>query len=262
MTATEPTAPAQQTRRERQRAATMGEIVQVSRRLLVDPQGISLRSIAAKMGMTAPALYRYVDSYDDLIFRVAADVYDDILAALGSARDRYPADDPAAQIVAVSAAFRQWSIAHRSEFSLIFTNSATDVRTSGAAVCAEAGLRFGALFSELLIQLWRKQDFPVPDEDELDPALVARLVAGEARHSDFHPDWRDRGVPVGLQWVFLRCWSRLYGTVTLEVYEHVDSTIVESGALFRDMIAGLGRELGLGPEEERLRAVLDAELAR
>ncbi|HEU0288007.1 MAG TPA: hypothetical protein VFR22_13250, partial [Nocardioidaceae bacterium] len=71
-----------------------------------------------------------------------------------------------------------------------------------------------------------------------------------------------RGVPVGLQWVFLRTWSRLYGTVTLEVYEHVDATIVGSGALFRDMIAGLGRDLALGPQEVRLRAVLDAELAR
>lgn len=262
MTATEPTDSAPPTRRERQRAATMGEIVQVSRRLLGDPQGISLRSIAAEMGMTAPALYRYVDSYDDLIFRVAADIYDDILAALGSARDRYPSDDPAAQIVAASAAFRQWSLAHRSEFSLIFTNTAVDVRTSGAAVCAAAGLRFGALFSELFIQLWHKQQFPVPSEEEFDPALVEQLVAGEARHSDFHPDWRDRGVPVGLQWVFLRTWSRLYGTVTLEVYEHVDPTIVASGALFRDMIAGLGRELGLGPEEDRLRRVLDAELAR
>ena len=39
-------------------------------------------------------------------------------------------------------------------------------------------------------------------------------------------------------------------------------TIVGSGALFRDMIAGLGRDLALGPQEARLRAVLDAELAR
>ena len=263
MTATEPTGTAAPpTRRERQRAATMDEIVQVSRRLLVDPQGISLRSIAAEMGMTAPALYRYVDSYDDLIFRVAADVYDDILTALESARDRYPDDDPAARIVAASAAFRQWSLAHRSEFSLIFTNTATDVRTSGAAVCAEAGQRFGALFSELFIQLWREYQFDVPGEDEFDPALVEQLVAGDARHSDFHPAWSNRGVPVGLQWVFLRTWSRLYGTVTLEVYEHVDATIVGSGALFRDMIAGLGRDLALGPQEARLRAVLDAELAR
>jgi AcrR family transcriptional regulator len=259
MTSAEPAVP---TRRERQRRATMEEIVQVSRRLLGDPQGISLRSIAANMGISAPALYRYVDSYDDLIYRVAADIYDDLVAELETARDRYPDNDPAAQITAASAAFRQWSLAHRTEFGLIFTNTATSVTTAGQRVCAEAGLRFGALFSELFIKAWEQVGFAVPRDDELDPALRERLLGGEADHSGFHDRWRDHGVPLGLQWHFLRIWSRLYGTVTLEVYEHVDTDIVESGTLFGDMIAGCGREMGLADQQDRLQAVLEAELTR
>jgi AcrR family transcriptional regulator len=262
MTATEPAGSAPPTRRERQRAATMGEIVQVSRRLLGDPQGISLRSIAAEMGMTAPALYRYVDSYEDLVYRVAADIYDDLVAILEAARDRQPADDPAAGIVAASAAFRQWALAHKTEFGLIFTSTMTSVTTDGQKVCAEAGQRFGALFSDLFIRVWRRYGFPVPAEDELDPTLRARLLSGEAEHSEFHESWRKHDVPLGLQWHFLRIWSRLYGTVTLEVYEHIDTMVVESGALFGDMIAGCGRDLGLDHEQQRLREILEAELAR
>jgi AcrR family transcriptional regulator len=255
-------AAAGRTRRERQRRATMNEIVQVSRRLLLDPQGISLRSIAAEMGMTAPALYRYVESYDDLIFRVAADVYDDVVAALEEARERYPSDDPAARITAAATAFRQWAIAHRTEFGLIFTSPLTAGTSEGAQICAQAGSRFGALFSELFIQVWERFGFAIPSDDQLDPVLRERLTSGEAEHSEFHAKWRDDSIPLGLQWQFVWIWSRLYGTVTLEVYEHVDTVIVESGVLFREMIASCGREMGLADQVERLQAVIEAELSR
>ena len=71
-TATAPTRTASApTRRERQRAATYDEIVTVARRLLGGPEPLSLRAIAAEMGLTAPALYRYVDSYHELLMLVA-----------------------------------------------------------------------------------------------------------------------------------------------------------------------------------------------
>jgi AcrR family transcriptional regulator len=262
MTAADPTSTPSMTRRQRQRRATMDEIVQVARRLLGDPQGISLRSIASEMGMTAPALYRYVESYDDLVYRIAADIYDDLVAILEKACDRYPSDDPAARITAASAAFREWALSNRTEFGLVFTNTATSVTTAGQKVCIEAGQRFGALYSELFVDVWRRNRFAVPDVQELDPVLTERLTSRKAEHADFHESWHDQTLPPGLHWQFLRIWSRLYGTVTLEVYEHLDTVVVETGALFRDMIAGCARDMGLAAEAERLRAVLDAELTR
>ena len=50
----------QPTRRERQREATYDEIVGASRELLAEGAELSLRAVAGRMGMTAPALYRYV----------------------------------------------------------------------------------------------------------------------------------------------------------------------------------------------------------
>ena len=52
------------TRRERQRQATYDEIVTVARRLLREGDAISLRAIAQEMGMTPPALYRYIDGFE------------------------------------------------------------------------------------------------------------------------------------------------------------------------------------------------------
>ena len=56
-------------RRDRVRAATTQEILQTARKLLVEdgPAAISLRAIAREMGMTAPALYRYFGSHDELL---------------------------------------------------------------------------------------------------------------------------------------------------------------------------------------------------
>src|SRR5699024_5285382 len=95
----------QPTRRERQRQATYDEIVQVSRRLLRTSEPLTLRAVATEMGMTAPALYRYVDSYQQLEVLVAQAILDDVVAGLDAARASHPDDDPAAQLLAAAVGF-------------------------------------------------------------------------------------------------------------------------------------------------------------
>ena len=75
-------------RRDRVRAATVTEIKDTARRILVaeGPDGLSLRAIAREMGMTAPALYRYFPSREDLIGALIADLYDELTAAIDRLR--------------------------------------------------------------------------------------------------------------------------------------------------------------------------------
>ena len=74
-------------RRDRVRAATVTEIKDTARRILVaeGPDGLSLRAIAREMGMTAPALYRYFPSREDLIGALIADLYDELTATISTA---------------------------------------------------------------------------------------------------------------------------------------------------------------------------------
>src|SRR5258707_9935323 len=80
-------------RRDRVRAATTEEIKQTARRILVSegPEAVSLRAIAREMGMTAPALYRYFGSHEELIKHVCADIFtelaSDIRTAINAADD-------------------------------------------------------------------------------------------------------------------------------------------------------------------------------
>src|SRR2546429_9816916 len=71
------------TRRERHRNATLKEIKQVARRLVVDsgPTAISLRAIARELGMSAAALYRYFPSLEAPGADDASECFDELSAA-------------------------------------------------------------------------------------------------------------------------------------------------------------------------------------
>src|SRR3712207_3591013 len=98
-------------RRDRARADTLREIKLTARRVLVDQgvDGLALRAVAREMGMTAPGLYRYFDSREDLVENVVADLYDELTGVLESARDDARAATPPIQLLACSRAFRRWA---------------------------------------------------------------------------------------------------------------------------------------------------------
>ncbi|WP_248580013.1 WHG domain-containing protein [Nocardioides sp. InS609-2] len=243
------------TRRDRQRQATLDEIVLVARDLLAESQDVSLRSVAQRMGLTAPALYRYVSSYDELL-RLVAIGLDTLMTeeVLVPARDSQPDDDPAAQITCATIAFREWALSRKQEFGLVFAN--LDV----VSICSDPALNStlqtaapsGILFTELLGRIWEKYQFPLPDLDSLEPALVEvlRNPAMPAKIDDIPDELR------GLVWVFTRSWAALYGTVTLEVFGHLDPRIIESGVLFRQMFEDQAALLGLGDDLPRLRDLI------
>jgi AcrR family transcriptional regulator len=254
------------TRRERQRAATYDEIVTVARKLLGRPEALSLRAIATEMGLTAPALYRYVDSYHELLMLVARAIFQDVISAMATARDRYGENDPGAQILAASVAFRRWALSNPEEFGLIFANAATakPPEPSEAAEPVDladqgGGAQFAEFFTDIFLRLWDRYQFPVPADSDLEPALL-ELLSEQRSHGTLPCDLP--GHPVGLSWIFIRCWARLYGTVTLEVFKHMDHGMIRSGALFRSMLEDNGRDLGFGDDQPRLRGLAQVEMAR
>jgi hypothetical protein len=133
----------------------------------------------------------------------------------------------------------------------VFTN--VDVE---CLVDLQASASTGMAFSALLFALWEERKFPIPLLDDLDPGLAAIL-----RDPQVPADLT--GVPDelrGLVWVLERAWSRLYGTVTLEVFRHVDPRLVDEAHLFRAMIEDQAEPLGLADDLPRLRTLVDSLL--
>ncbi|MGH3507049.1 MAG: TetR/AcrR family transcriptional regulator [Nocardioidaceae bacterium] len=259
MTTTSSRGAAAPTRRERQRQATFEEIVSVSRALLRSGEKPSLRAVANAMGMTPPALYRYVDSHQDLLDLVARSIFEDVVRVLTEARSRYPDDDPGAQILVCTIAFRRWALSHPQEFGLIFASTET-IKSDDATPEHDAAIgatAFGNFFGDIYVRVWQRYGFDVPTDAEIDPAVLTALREHEGPEKlpcDFP------GMPIGLGWLFLRAWGRLYGTVTLEVFRHMDPVIIDSGALFIAMLEDNARELNFGDDWPRLRELARMEM--
>lgn len=241
------TEPAEVSRREQRRQETLGDITTTARTLLVrdGAVGITLRAIARELGMTAPALYRYFDSHEAVVTALAADLYDELVEVMVAARDAVPDAPVAARLLAVARAFRSWSLAHRPEFGLVFANPITDITGPAGDACEEAGHRFGRVFGELFDELWATRPFAVPDVDDLAPELVAQL---SGPIEDVSGD-----LPPAAMYVFLRCWTRLYGTVTLEVFGHLGWALTDTAPIFEDMLADNARALGILDDYEQTR---------
>src|SRR3954447_6067972 len=149
-------------RRDRLRADTVREIKETARRVLVDQgvDGLALRAVAREMGMSAPALYRYFDSREDLVENVVADLYDELVGVLEAARDdARPATAPV-RLLACSRAFRRWATTHHAEFGLLFGSAGDGVvpahgtSTSGDSPAELAAARFGAVFAVLVADIF------------------------------------------------------------------------------------------------------------
>ena len=234
-----------QTRRDRVRAETLREIKQTARRVLVEhgPDGLALRAIAREMGMTAPALYRYFASREDLVENVVVDLYDELVGALETARDA-AGPSAAVQLLASCRAFRGWATTHPAEFGLLFGSAdggevvaPVTPDPAGPSPVQAAAIRFGSLFGQLVVQIWLDRHFPVPAEEEIDPTLRAQLL--EWVH-DFPMEF-----PLGVARIFLTCWIRLYGMVCMEVFGHLKFALHDARPLFEDELHRLAELLGV-----------------
>lgn len=246
-------------RREQQREATYVEIVDTSRALLAAGEELSLRAVAGRMGVTAPALYRYVASYQELVDLVAFEVDKAATEGFMAEASRLPAEDPAGRLIIACAAFRRWALTNPREFSLCFANPIAESNcVRRELVTASAS---GHYMTGLLYEIWEKYHYPFPALADLDPE-VREAVKDPLIPAKFdHIPAEDRG----LVWIYMSSWAALYGVVTLEAFGHMDPRVIESGAMFAQMVREWMPRLGMADDEaerDRLDAILVAELAR
>ena len=238
----------QGSRRDRARADTVREIKQTARRVLVEQgeEGLALRAVARAMGMTAPGLYRYFASREDLVEHVVADLYTELADQLGRACAVTDPGTPAQKLMVASRTFRTWAMGHRHEFGLLFGDPADDLlrdRAMQEGPAHEAKERFGALFAGLITELYLTRPFPVRTEEETEPELREQLTdCAQVFPAE---------LPLGVVEVFLSCWIRLYGMVCMEVFGHLQFALHDAEPMFEAELHRLGERLGIAGEYRR-----------
>jgi len=227
------------TRRERLRGQTTEEIKRVAREQMAHEgtASLSLRQIAAAMGMTAPALYRYYASRDDLLTALIVDSYNAIADAVEAAVAAHHADDPARRIVAAMLAFREWSVMHPTEFALIYGSPIPGYHAPKDETNSAAS-RPNVVFLNLMGEAWKQGMLTLPPSQETEsPVLAAQLAA-----------WRDEheyDVPLSFLHMLLSVWSAMYGMVALEVFGHATDVLGDASEFFRLEAQAILARLGL-----------------
>jgi AcrR family transcriptional regulator len=232
-------------RRDRVRAATALEIQQTARKLLIEhgAEAVTLRAIAREIGMTAPALYRYFGSREELIQHVVGDIFTELADDLRVAIEAAAGGDLAAKLIAACREFRRWGLAHQAEFGMIFGTPLPGLDLDHDDPTAECGRRFGGTFLALYLDLWQRAPFPVPDPVSIDPGLVSQLERYRDSIGAELP--AVAGLPAGAMLTFLRCWVRLYGAVSLEIFGHLRFALDDAAPMFELTLSELADLVGL-----------------
>ncbi len=113
-----------------------------------------MRAVARAVGMTAPGLYRYVDGHEDLLDLLGASLYEELIEELVRARDALDPAELIPQLLAMAHAFRNWALAHRHEYGLLFASPLMSAQHTNSGCTHQAGMRFGALFAESFAAMW------------------------------------------------------------------------------------------------------------
>ncbi|MFD0560315.1 TetR family transcriptional regulator [Stackebrandtia endophytica] len=244
----------QPSRREQQRADTQAEIKAVARELLNEagPVGISLRAIARRMGMSAPALYRYFPSLEALVTDLCVDLYAELRAHMLADADTRPDGDMVGRLLAVARGFREWSVNNRPEFSLMFASlnegsMITPPHAGRAVLDPEAEpyrslVRFSRVFCDMFNRVLKQTPaergytLATPRIPPLTPELRAEVIeCSQAMGLD---------APIEYSYTFMSFWVRLYGLVTMEVFGQLP-IVEQSAALLEAEIYVMAGQLGV-----------------
>ncbi|MBA3338654.1 MAG: WHG domain-containing protein [Geodermatophilaceae bacterium] len=234
------------TRRERVRAQTRDEILVAARDLVRKGEEINMRAVARALGMTAPALYRYVDGHEDLLDLLGGHLYDELITELERARETLDSLDMIGRLIAMAHAFRNWALAHRYEYGLLFASPLMSAAHTNTGCTHEAGQRFGAVWADIFARLWTAGTIASPDLDHVDPDLLNELQDMD--------ELKGIDLPLPIRYLYVRQWTRLYGMVTLEAFCQLHWALEDGVALFEAMLDDCAADLGFLDQVRAARA--------
>jgi AcrR family transcriptional regulator len=198
---------------------------------------LSLRAISRELGVTAPAIYHYFPSRDDLITALIIEAFDSFGAAQARARDTVSRTDPRGQLAVLSEDYRNWALDHPQRYQLIFGAPIAGYEPNPDRL-APSGVRAIRPLVEVVATVHEAGglltgDIPIPSPDREWSVEVWRAILGD--------------IPEVCLAVAVSIWARAHGLVSLEINGRIPPFGPDGGALFRHEMAALRRQyLGEG----------------
>lgn len=232
-------------RRGRTPGTDLARIIDAAHGLLVSDgvDAVTLRAVARTLTMTAPALYRYVDSREQLLAVLGARIRTDAVRAVEASR-RGAGDHPVEQMRAACRAFRGWAVGHPVEFGVAFGRPTGSAAGASEADTADdpadgvvddgepAGVYFAGAFAGIYAAMWAAAPYDVVPDADLDPAFAARLTR-------YRSAVGLGGVPLDAVRRFLGAWVHIFGMVAVEVFGHIAFVLEDAEPLFEAELTDL-----------------------
>lgn len=167
---------------------------------------LSLKAIAKQMGMTAPALYRYFASRDDLLTELILAAYRDLAGVVETAAGTE--GSVPVRLTAIAQAVRVWALANTHRYLLIYGTP-----VPGYKAPPEATALASRIFAPILegFSATRPEGAPPPGPDAVRRSLVF--------------------------------WTRLHGVLSLEVAGHFTGMAFDPALLYAEEVESVVADL-------------------
>lgn len=220
-------------RQEALREATLEDIKSAARQLMAEQgtAGLSLRGIAKQLGLTAPALYYYYNSLDDLITALIFEDYHWLADTMEAARETVLDRSYADQLRVILEANRQWSIDHPVDFMLISGNPIPGYEAP-SELTTPAASRVLAVAIGVIADGLAAGEFRLPAEAQNLPESVEqtlKVIAGE----------RGYNTSIGAVYLAVMGWTQVHGLIALEVYNAIQPVVGDTTAFFNHRVRAL-----------------------
>lgn len=231
----------------RKKQITANEIKIVARQQMAEKgtAGLSLRGIARELGVTAPAIYNYFPSLDDLITALIIDAFNGLADAVDLAVSEAGGQSIGTQLKQSALAYRRWARAHQADFQLIYGNPIPGY-SAPPEVTIPLARRPLETFYRLLLMAYQANDMHIPLHYQHVPASISDYV-----ESYLYVDFPQlRPFPISLFYLMMVIWSRLHGVVMLEMYNHSTPTIGDSDWFYEHEVDVFLQEVGLSTKND------------
>ncbi len=184
---------------------------------------LSLRAIARELKITAPAIYNYFPSRDDLVTALIIDAYTSLGDYQIASRDAQAGKDLAGRLRAIGFAYRQWALEYPQRYQLIFGTPIPGYEAPFMEVLPSAARSLSALVSIVdALRIAKKlnaKGFPAVQPGYEQMFEVWRGFAGD--YDIFSLS------------VAMIIWSRVHGLVSLEISGNMPPFGVDGDSLYR-----------------------------
>jgi AcrR family transcriptional regulator len=201
----------------------------------VGPGELSVRQIARDLGMASSAVYRYFPSRDHLITALLVECYDESGGAVEAAEAGVPRHQLRKRWTAMAHALRDWALAHRHEYALLYGSPVPGYAAPEDTVLP--AMRTPQVFLAMIADA----------EEQGAPLGAPALSVPRKERAALAPIAASVGRPISDERLVraMMAWPMLIGQLTLELFGHLHKGVLDYDVHFAHLVDRVAVDLGL-----------------